>query len=82
MTTTSNPVSAGPTVEVTCNNKPFDIPPGPSLVAKLKVIFGVPECDVLLQVIDGRVVPLDNAAFVDIVGRELFLSQPDSACAS
>jgi len=82
MTTASNPVSAGPTVTVTCNNKRFDIPPGPALVAKLKVLFAVPECDVLLQLIDGRVVPLDNSAVVEIVGRMEFLSQPDSACAS
>lgn len=64
-------------VQITVNEgEPIDIHRGRQTVAEIKRLGGVPVADVLAQVIDGKLVPLDDNGAVVLKGGEKFMSYP------
>ena len=61
-------------VTVTINGHPKEIPRGIYSGTELKVLLGVPESEVLDQVIDGEFKPIGDHERVDIKGCEVFIS--------
>ena len=61
-------------VMITINNNPFSIHRGRQTVAEIKRLGGVPQADVLEQLIDGKLTPLPDDGAVTIKGGEVFLS--------
>ena len=70
-----------PTVHVTINGDPFQVPPGRVEVPRLKKLAGVPAADELAELKDGKVVPLPDDGFADTEQCDVFTSYPRS-CAS
>lgn len=69
-------------VRIEINHMPYEVPPGPIPVAKLKEIGAVAQADELLQIIDGKLVPLLDSGVVDIKSGEKFVSQPRTGTSS
>lgn len=69
-------------VAITVNGDEFDICIGTHLVAELKKMASVPECDELSEVKNGHIRPLPNDGKTHIEGGEQFVSNPGSACNS
>lgn len=61
-------------VEVTVDGHKREIRPGSWLVADFKREVKVDSALELDQVIDGKFIPLDNNATIDIKGHEVFVS--------
>ncbi len=67
--------ASSPKVEVTLNNHPHHIFPGPNYVETLKEILGVPSSDIFERIVDGETKSLEDNTTVIIIGGELFLSR-------
>ena len=63
-------------VQITINNKPYEIHRGNQTVAAIKQIGGVPLADYLDELIDGKFVHLPDDGSVTIKDGEIFVSQP------
>jgi hypothetical protein len=61
-------------VEIKINDKPYEVKRGRYTVSELKKIGNVPPADELEELIDGKLVPLDDQATVLIKGCEQFFS--------
>lgn len=61
-------------VSITINGTEVSIHRGHQTVAAIKAAGHVPPADVLEQVIDGRLVALDDNAAVTLKGGEIFIS--------
>jgi len=61
-------------VTVTINGQAKEIPRGIHSGAELKALLGVPESEVLDEVIDGEFKPIGDHERVDIKGCEVFIS--------
>lgn len=66
----------GPLVEITINNKKYEIHRGHQTVAAIKALGGVPAADDLEQVIDGKLTLLPDDGAVTVKGGEVFVSHP------
>jgi hypothetical protein len=65
---------AGPTVQITVNDKPVSIHRGRQSIAAIKAAAGVPLADRLDQLIDGKLTAVDQDGSVTLHGGEVFLS--------
>ncbi len=66
-------------VEITINNKPYQIHRGRQTVLAIKTLGGVPQADELAQVVEGNtppLTPLKDDGSVTIKGGEIFVSYP------
>lgn len=73
---------AGPIVDIMVNGVEFEIHRGRRTVAEIKEVGGVLRADELEQIVDGKLIPLDDDGAVTIKGGEQFVSHPrDSAAA-
>lgn len=70
------------TVTIKVNNKAAEIAPGRRSVAEVKRAGGVPQADVLEQVVQGCLVELADDAHVEIEGGECFVSHPRDSASS
>jgi hypothetical protein len=61
-------------VTITINNVPKTIHRGRNTVAEIKTLGGVPQADVLEQLVSGKLTPLDDSGAVTIKGDEVFVS--------
>jgi len=67
-------------VQIKIDDKPYTIERGRHAVRELKRLAGIPQADILAEVIDGKLVDLKDDGFVIIKGHEVFISRPcDSA---
>ena len=64
------------------DGKNLEISKGKHTVAQLKKLGGVADAYVLLEEVDGRLVPLDDNATLTIKGCEVFESMPQSGGSS
>jgi len=69
-------------VTIMVNNTDVEIHRGREPVSEIKRVGGVPQADELAQVVDGRLVPLDDNGAVTINGGEVFVSHPRDSSAS
>lgn len=69
-------------VKIIINNDPFTIHRGKRSVSEIKSVGGVPLADALEQVIDGKLIPLEDGGSVVIKGGEEFKSHVQSGGAS
>lgn len=72
-------------VEITINNKPYQIHRGRQTVVAIKALGGVPQADELAQVIEGNtppLTPLKDDGSVPIKGGEIFVSYPKDSGSS
>ena len=70
-------------VKIEVDGKPFEVPPGPMPVAKLKAIAGVPAADDLNIVREnGRLDPLPDDGTVNIHAGMKFVSTPKTGGSS
>ncbi len=69
-------------VEIKIDNKPYKVKPSKHLVAELKKIGGVKPSHDLDQLINGKLVPLDDNDYVVIKGGEEFKSHPKDGSSS
>ena len=72
----------GPEVSITVDGKPFEIHRGHEAVAKIKLLGSVPTAYDLEQVIDKKLIPLDDNGSVTIKGNEIFVSHPKDSSSS
>lgn len=63
-------------VTITVNGAATPIHHGRQSVSAIKEAAGVPLADVLVQVVDGQLKPLDDSGAVTIKGDEQFVSHP------
>lgn len=70
------------TVTITINNEEYSIHRGRQSVSEIKGIGGIPQADVLEQLIDGQLVELDDNGAVTIKGGEQFISHPRDSASS
>lgn len=64
----------GRKVPVTIDNRTVEIQAREWVVAQLKIALGVDPSRELEQVVDGKLVPLDDNAKIHIHGHEVFVS--------
>lgn len=64
----------GELVTITVNNVSHQIHRGSEPVSEIKRIGNVPQADELEELIDGKLVPLNDDAHVTIKGGEVFVS--------
>ncbi len=69
-------------VLITVNGQPHRIQTGPQTGTRIKHQGEVPPSDELDQVVEGELIPVEDNAFVTIVGGEVFLSHPPSGGSS
>lgn len=69
-------------VTIKVNNKDRQIHRGRQPVSEIKRIGEVPPADELAQVVEGKLVPLDDSGAVTIKGGEAFVSHPRDSGAS
>lgn len=70
------------TVTIMINNVAQTVHRGRQSVSEIKRIGGVPQADVLEQLIDGQLVELDDNGAVTIKGGEQFISHPRDSASS
>jgi hypothetical protein len=63
-------------VTIKVNNRDREIHRGHQPVSEIKRIGEVPPADELAQVVNGKLVPLDDNGAVTIKGGEVFVSHP------
>jgi hypothetical protein len=64
------------TVTITINGKPYELHQEKASVAELKKLAGIPLADVLVKIVNGQMVPLDDNAVVELHCGEVFVSHP------
>lgn len=69
-------------VQITVNNTPRNIHRGRQTVAEIKTVGEVPPADMLEQLIEGRLTPLEDNAAITIKGNEIFISHARSGTSS
>lgn len=69
-------------VKIKINNSLFDIHRGRRSVSEIKNTGGVLLADVLNQIVNGKLEPLADDAFVTIKGGEEFVSHPRDSASS
>lgn len=69
-------------VSITIDNKTYEVPRGRISVAELKQLGGVPPAYELEEIVNGKLVPLKDDAFVEIKGGEHFVSHPRAGASS
>lgn len=69
-------------VTITIDGQPKPIHRGRRTVAEIKQLGGIPQADVLEQIINGQLVQLDNNGAVVIKGDEVFVSHPRDSASS
>lgn len=70
------------TVDIMINGVEFEIHRGRRTVAEIKEVGDVLRADELEQIVDGKLIPLDDDGAVTVKGGEQFVSHPrDSAAA-
>jgi|GEM_PF-950121 len=73
---------SGKLVQIKIDNKPYKVKPGKYSVAELKKVGGVKPSHDLDQLIDGKLVPLNDNGHVVIKGGEEFKSHPNDGSSS
>jgi len=66
-------------VEITIDNKIYEVKPGEHKVATLKELAGIPTTKELEEIINGTLTPLANDSVVHIHGGEVFLGREKDA---
>ena len=69
-------------VGIKINNVDYSVHRGRISVVELKKISGVPQADVMEQLLEGKLVDLEDNGFVTIKGREVFISHPRDSASS
>lgn len=69
-------------VTITIDGQPKPIHRGRRTVAEIKQLGGIPQADVLEQIINGQLVQLDDNGAVVIKGDEVFVSHPRDSASS
>jgi hypothetical protein len=64
------------TVTITINGKPYELHQKNAPVRELKKLAGIPLADVLVQIVNGQMVPLDDNAVVELHCGDVFVSHP------
>lgn len=72
----------GPDVTITIDNKTFTIHRGSKTVAELKQLAGISPAYELEEIVDGKLVPLNDDQRVVIKGGERFVSHPRAGASS
>lgn len=72
----------GPDVTITIDNKSFVVHRGNHSVAELKQLAGIPQAYELEEIIDGKLVPLNDDQNAVIKGGERFVSHPRAGASS
>ncbi len=72
----------GPDVTISIDNKSYTIHRGDTTVAALKQLAGIPAAYELEEIVDGKLVPLNDDQRVVIKGGERFVSHPRAGAAS
>jgi hypothetical protein len=69
-------------VQITIDNKIFEVHPGEILVAQLKRLAGISPSYDLEQIADGKLIPLKDDQCIDIKRGEKFVSHPPAGASS
>ena len=69
-------------VSITIDNKIYKVDRGRISVAELKQLGGIPGAYELEEIIDGKLVPLNDDQHVEIKGGEHFVSHPRAGASS
>ncbi len=64
------------TVTITINGKAYELHQEKASVVELKKLAGIPLADVLVKIVNGQMVPLDDNAVVELHCGEVFVSHP------
>ena len=72
----------GPDVIITIDNKNYTVHRGNTTVGELKRLAGIPAAYELEEIVDGKLVPLNDDQHVVIKGGERFVSHPRAGSAS
>jgi hypothetical protein len=72
----------GAEVTITIDNKNFTVHRGSQTVAELKQLAGIPAAYELEEIVDGKLVPLNDNQRVVIKGGERFVSHPRAGASS
>jgi len=72
----------GAEVNITIDNKNFTVHRGSKTVAELKQLAGIPAAYELEEIVDGKLVPLNDNQRVVIKGSERFVSHPRAGASS
>lgn len=72
----------GAEVTITIDNKNFTVHRGSKTVAELKQLAGIPPAYELEEIVDGKLVPLNDDQRVVIKGNERFVSHPRAGASS
>lgn len=72
----------GAEVTITIDNKNFTVHRGSKTVAELKQLAGIPPSYELEEIVDGKLVPLNDDQRVVIKGGERFVSHPRAGASS
>jgi hypothetical protein len=63
-------------VTITINGKAYELHQEKASVKELKQLAGIPLADVLVKIVNGQMVPLDDNAVVELHCGEVFVSHP------
>jgi sulfur carrier protein ThiS len=63
-------------VTITINGKAYELHQEKASVVELKKLAGIPLADVLVKIVNGQMVPLDDNAVVELHCGEVFVSHP------
>jgi sulfur carrier protein ThiS len=63
-------------VTITINGKTYELHQEKASVKELKQLAGIPLADVLVKIVNGQMVPLDDNAVVELHCGEVFVSHP------
>lgn len=63
-------------VTITINGKAYELHQEKASVVELKKLAGIPLADVLVKIVSGQMVPLDDNAVVELHCGEVFVSHP------
>jgi hypothetical protein len=74
--------ATGPDVIITIDNKNYTVHRGNTTVGELKQLAGIPAAYELEEIVDGKLIPLNDDQHVVIKGGERFVSHPRAGAAS
>jgi hypothetical protein len=63
-------------VTITINGKVYELRQEKASVVELKKLAGIPLADVLVKIVNGQMIPLDDNAVIEIHCGEVFVSHP------
>lgn len=71
-----------PAITITINGKPYELHEHKVQVKELKKLAGIPLADVLVEIVNGQMKPLDDNSVVELRCGEVFISHPKDNASS